>query len=193
MLFQPSIWIHLFLKTSKLETINKQLQPKVVYRRLYTWLKIQQKNTKHSIWMFPKNSGTPKSSILIGFSILNHPFWGTPIFGNTHIGKSWVPCCRLNFSELHISQPHQTRRGSANVRDYQRLAKHLIIHFNDWTNTQSKESTDQLVEPINQSINEASNQYIEAEQTQISHPITSTSISITLGSIHNASTDDVIA
>ena len=31
-----------------------------------------------------KNSGTPKSSILIGFSIINHPFWGTPIFGNTH-------------------------------------------------------------------------------------------------------------
>ena len=32
-----------------------------------------------------KNSGTPKSSILIEFSILNHPFWGTPIFGTTHI------------------------------------------------------------------------------------------------------------
>ena len=32
-----------------------------------------------------ENSGTPKSSILIGFSIFNHPFWGTPIFGNTHI------------------------------------------------------------------------------------------------------------
>ena len=32
-----------------------------------------------------KNSGTPKSSILIGFSIINHPFWGTPIFGNTHM------------------------------------------------------------------------------------------------------------
>ena len=29
-----------------------------------------------------KNDGTPKSSILIGFSIINHPFWGTPIFGN---------------------------------------------------------------------------------------------------------------
>ena len=27
-----------------------------------------------------KNRGTPKSSILIGFSIINHPFWGTPIF-----------------------------------------------------------------------------------------------------------------
>ena len=32
-----------------------------------------------------KNRGTPKSSILIGFSIINHPFWGTTIFGNTHI------------------------------------------------------------------------------------------------------------
>ena len=32
-----------------------------------------------------KNRGSPKSSILIGFSIINHPFWGTPIFGNTHL------------------------------------------------------------------------------------------------------------
>ena len=33
-----------------------------------------------------KNKGTTKSSILIGFSITNHPFWGpTPIFGNTHM------------------------------------------------------------------------------------------------------------
>ena len=31
-----------------------------------------------------ENRGTPKSSILIGFSIINHPFWGTPILGNTH-------------------------------------------------------------------------------------------------------------
>ena len=27
-----------------------------------------------------ENSGTPKSSILIGCSIINHPFWGPPIF-----------------------------------------------------------------------------------------------------------------
>ena len=26
------------------------------------------------------NGGTPKPSILIGVSIINHPFWGTPIF-----------------------------------------------------------------------------------------------------------------
>ena len=28
-----------------------------------------------------KNSGTSKLSILIGFSIINHPFWDTMIFG----------------------------------------------------------------------------------------------------------------
>ena len=48
-----------------------------------------------AIWVFPKskNRDTPKSSILIGFSIINHPFWGTIIFGNTHIvrkKKSWI-------------------------------------------------------------------------------------------------------
>ena len=36
-----------------------------------------------------ENSGTPKSSILIGFSIINHPFWGTTIFGNAHITWCW--------------------------------------------------------------------------------------------------------
>ncbi len=35
-----------------------------------------------------KNRGTTKSSILIGFPIINHPFWGTPIFGNTHMGNT---------------------------------------------------------------------------------------------------------
>ena len=35
-----------------------------------------------------KNRGTPKSSILIGVSIINHLFWGTPIFGNIHLGSN---------------------------------------------------------------------------------------------------------
>ena len=39
-----------------------------------------------------ENSGIPKSSILIGFSIIkiiNHPFWDVPLFfGNIHIGSS---------------------------------------------------------------------------------------------------------
>ena len=32
-----------------------------------------------------ENGGTPKSSILIGISIINRPFWGTPMFGNIHM------------------------------------------------------------------------------------------------------------
>ena len=38
------------------------------------------------IWVFPKiGVFPPKSSISIGFSIINHPFWGTTIFGTTHM------------------------------------------------------------------------------------------------------------
>ena len=33
------------------------------------------------------NSFPPKSSILIGFSIINRPFWGTTIFGNTQMAS----------------------------------------------------------------------------------------------------------
>ena len=56
-----------------------------------------------------ENSGTPKSSILIGFSVLNHPFWGTPIFGNTHIyiyvkvpRKSHSPSHSIKMAKLSI-------------------------------------------------------------------------------------------
>ena len=38
-----------------------------------------------------KNRGTPKSSILVGFSITNHPFWGTFIFGNTQLEIGDIP------------------------------------------------------------------------------------------------------
>ena len=45
---------------------------------------------------FQKFSGTPKSSILIGFSIINHPFWSTVIVGNTHFLK----CHQLTWLDL---------------------------------------------------------------------------------------------
>ena len=48
-----------------------------------------------------ENNGTPKSSILIGFSIINHPFWGTPIFGNTHIATQ----CEHTVETLHNAAP----------------------------------------------------------------------------------------
>ena len=43
-------------------------------------------NSLNSNMVVSKNrGGPPKSSILIGFSLVNHPFLGTPIFGNTHM------------------------------------------------------------------------------------------------------------
>ena len=49
-----------------------------------------------------ENSGTPQSSILIGFSIINHPFWGTSVFGNTHISKCVCACvCVCDTNQLH--------------------------------------------------------------------------------------------
>jgi len=36
------------------------------------------------IWVFPKIVVPPNHPFLIGFSTINHPFWDTPIFGNTH-------------------------------------------------------------------------------------------------------------
>ena len=38
-----------------------------------------------SKWVFSKIGVSPNHPFLIGFSIINHPFWGTPIFGNTQM------------------------------------------------------------------------------------------------------------
>ena len=51
-----------------------------------------------------KNNGTPKSSILIGFSIINHPFRGTRIFGNTHM----YFYIERGFSMFHLHHVHLT-------------------------------------------------------------------------------------
>jgi len=54
-----------------------------------------------------ENSGfPPKSSILIGFSIINHPFWGTPIFGNTRILGEMIQFDELFFFRwVETNQP----------------------------------------------------------------------------------------
>ena len=42
------------------------------------------KSENDKSWMFPKIV-VPQIIHSIGFSIINHPFWGTPIFGNTQL------------------------------------------------------------------------------------------------------------
>ena len=61
------------------------------YKVNLDWRRDQKVGVLYRVHMdVSENSGTPKSSILIGFSIINHPFWGTPIFGNTHINQTVV-------------------------------------------------------------------------------------------------------
>ena len=58
----------------------------------------------------PKNRGTPKSWILIEFSITNHPFWGTPIFGNTQY------CMHCDVQKNHTVISQWTVRGTSEIR-----------------------------------------------------------------------------
>ena len=44
-----------------------------------------------TMWMFPKIGFTPKSSILIRFSIINHPFWGTTNFWKHPCSFDMIP------------------------------------------------------------------------------------------------------
>ena len=61
--------------------------------------------TKHTDMGVSKNSGTPKSSILIGFSIINHPFWDAPII---HFGMPLfleTPICKYIFITTYVDTP----------------------------------------------------------------------------------------
>ena len=62
--------------------------PSLTLRSLVTWREFFGRKWKEM--GVSKNNGTPKSSILIGCFIINHPFWGTPIFGN--IQMNFVTC-----------------------------------------------------------------------------------------------------
>ena len=69
-----------------------------------------QKNTLY--WVFPKIGVPPKSSMFIGFSIINHPFWGTTIFGYTHVGL-FVPfaCFFAKYSWIDVTLDFRSING----------------------------------------------------------------------------------
>ena len=64
-----------------LKTKHIPTQPGMFFRRWFG----PSKPPFGGIWTFPKIVVPSNHPILIGFSILNHPFWGTRIFGNTHM------------------------------------------------------------------------------------------------------------
>ena len=57
-----------------------------------------------------ENGGTPKSSILIGISIINRPFWGPPIFGNPHI-----PLPSQDELDIHVALNAQANGQLLNI------------------------------------------------------------------------------
>ena len=72
--------------------------------------------TRHK-WVFPKIGVFPKSSILIGFSLVNHPFWGkTPILGNTQMFPSENPPKLQNFSLFTSSEKKNFYNGQVELQ-----------------------------------------------------------------------------
>ena len=53
-----------------------------------------------------ENRGTPKSSISIGFSIINHPFWGIPNFWKHPDGLNQLEKKTLDLGIGRGQQPH---------------------------------------------------------------------------------------
>jgi len=90
-----------------------------------------------------ENSGTPKSSILIGFSIINHPVWGTTIYGNTHIlmfsNKSSVCSLIASYLLLISTLPLLLRSSVAACQSTRRWAQLYIVGrlFFGWEKNQA--------------------------------------------------------
>ena len=69
----------------------------------------------------------PKSSILIGFSIINHPFWGTTILGNTHLEITTFPSLCWNIH--HILHSKATAVDLPDKHYKPRLSRHGQRHM----------------------------------------------------------------
>ena len=88
------------------------------------------------IWMFPKIVGVPpKSSILIGFSIPNHPIWGTPIFWKHHETPIFTHIFEVTTSFANFQQKYHgvwLHPGSSTwivVSAYTVYIKHINIYI----------------------------------------------------------------
>ena len=114
-------------KGSRVERFKKTYlrhgENKSRFNHLLSMNTYQKKNIHFFIWVFPKIGGPPKSSILTrfsSFSIINHPFWGTPIFGNTHING-----CTISSSNS-ISRCQGTLEG---VFRHTKLTPNLLTRY----------------------------------------------------------------
>ena len=81
--------------------LNEVIPPGCLRKMSWEWLILRHQSS----WMFPKIMGfPPKSSILIGFSIIDHQFWGTHYFWkHPHILSWWVS----GRGVLHHNETHR--------------------------------------------------------------------------------------
>ena len=84
------------------------------------------------IWVFPKIVVPPNHPILIGFSIINHPFWGTPIFGNTHMFLGFISA---NHRKHVPEESNQQPRSSISQRKIS--VQHPLVSNQFWVKSQA--------------------------------------------------------
>ena len=63
---------------------------------------------------FLKQEYPQSSSIFIGFFTINHPFWGTPIYGNPHILISKI-CCGMVFARFYGDMEKKKTKRNHNI------------------------------------------------------------------------------
>ncbi len=61
-------------------------------------------------WVFPQIMVPPKSSIFIGISIINHPFWGFPVYLVQHPNMKQILCKFLESRADNFNQSIQPRK-----------------------------------------------------------------------------------
>ena len=83
-----------------------------------------------------KDRGTPKSSILVWFSIINHPFWGSIniIFGNT-LPLLWGRIRWLHFflKPGQSTAMHRLHGGEGLLTDHVATLRRWMIFFHEFT------------------------------------------------------------
>ena len=76
--------------------------PKTLWREMLLWpFRIKEL----CIWGVPEMGVPISSSILVGFSIINQPFWGTPILGNS------ISLSIGLFARVHSKQPERLQNA----------------------------------------------------------------------------------
>ena len=80
-----------------------------------------ERNPWKLVWWFPEIGLPPNHPLLMGFSIINQLFWGSPIYGNPHMGthnygnlgwRWWKGTSTSNLEGVQWSQPLLLREKS---------------------------------------------------------------------------------